>query len=144
MKYLATKFLSISLSAPLILCSLILMGGCGKSNAIKKGSVSGNVQVKGTPLQNGQIVFSSESLGVNQAAVIQPDGTYSLEASMPVGDYRVYFLPPADGDIQPGLANQQPPVALKNVPEKYRSEASTDLTVIVTEGKNTAPIEIQP
>lgn len=144
MRFFATKPLSASLLAPLFICSLVLMGGCGKSNTVKTGSVSGTVQVKGAPLQDGQIVFSSDVLGVNQSTAIQSDGSYSFAAPMPVGDYRVYFLPPNDSDIQPGPATQQPRVALKNVPEKYRSETSTDLTVIVTEGKNTTPIEIQP
>ena len=124
----------------------LLLGsnGCGNSSSRPEATVQGKVTLAGQPLTRGQVVFSSSATGTSAAGVLQTDGTFELTGAIVPGAYRVYILPPDPGNIEPGLTNPPPVDELKDVPQKYKSETSTDLTAEVKEGENSFEFDLQP
>ena len=123
-----------------LLCgSVILAAGC--SSKPQTGTVTGTVKYDGKPYSNAGVMFLSLETGNGSGGDIQPDGSYSQADPIVVGTYTVYLAPKAP-DLKPG---EQPPAAYmdKTVPEKYWSEASSDIKIDVKEGPNVVPLDIK-
>ena len=117
-----------------------LLVGCGQSTPT--GTVKGKVTLDGQPYSDAAVAFISLDTGQAGVAQVNPDGTFQLETPLPVGNYKVYLEPPAT-DAQ-ASAEQPTPVAMdKTVPEKYWNEASTDISVDITEGENDVTVELK-
>jgi hypothetical protein len=114
--------------------------GCGGSTPT--GTVKGKVLLDGQPYSEAAVAFISLDTGQAGVAQVNPDATFQLTTPLPVGSYRVYLEPP-DADAQ-ATAEQPKPVAMdKTVPEKYWNEASTDITIDITEGENDVTVELK-
>lgn len=123
---------------------VLVQSGCGPKNRIETGKVTGKVESQGSPITSGRVVLSSEEIGVNQSANLTGDGTFQFSTPLPKGNYRVYLLPADQGDVPPGLPNEQPSGKLKNVPDKYQSERTSDLNVTVNQGENNLTLDLKP
>lgn len=132
----------------LALCLLLagLLNGCGASvDEVPTGTVSGTVQFDGKPLSGARVNFTSGTAGAGAYADLQQDGSYSITESIPAGDYKIYLSSPGLGDAPPSESgNQELKDALKDVPQKYQSDQSTDLQTVIKEGENTFNIDLKP
>jgi len=112
-----------------LLCVMFL--GCVKSNPA--GTVEGKVILNDAPYAGAALVFLCLETGQAGSADIQSDGTFRIENPLPVGTYTVYLAPKTAEDT----GEKPKPVAFdRTVPRKYWSEASSDISVEVFEGKN--------
>lgn len=118
----------------LTIFALSTLVGCSGSNADtpKMGTASGKITLNGTPLTDCRINFNSAKTGVGAGGDLTEDGSYTLEGSLPVGDYTLFITPPSD--FTPAKA--QAKSGLTNVPAKYRGEATSGLTAEVKEGES--------
>lgn len=124
----------------------LLVAGCGGSEKAS-GTVAGKVTFQGAPVVEGNVTFIKVGGGGSGAGVIQSDGTYSakgVDGGIPTGDYVAVVTPPeVTRDRGP---NTSPEVAfkeMKDIPAKYRSEATSDLKVTIREGQNDFNIEMK-
>ncbi len=110
------------------------------------GGVSGRVTFKDQPVTEGQVVFFSvdtpdmPDMHVYQSARIQSDGTYSVRMSggpgLVTGKYEVAVMPPV---VEPAGSNAPGPHTPRDypdIPPRYRSPKTSQLTLEVKEGKN--------
>ncbi|WP_237228003.1 carboxypeptidase-like regulatory domain-containing protein [Rubinisphaera sp. JC750] len=126
--------------------TLLCVAGCGGSSE-PQGTLSGKVTYNGEPVSEGVVIFSSSGASFGAQADIEEDGSYTLstyEGGVPPGTYEVAVLPPTitlpDTEDSPGGE------ALKevdNIPQKYRSTQSSELTVTINEGSNTFDIAME-
>lgn len=132
----------------LSLCLLLagLLNGCGAGvEEVPKGTVSGTVKLDGKPLSGARVNFISGTAGAGAYADLQQDGTYSITEPIPAGDYKVYLSSPGLGDAPPSESgNQELKDSLKDVPQKYQSDQTTELQTIIKEGENTFEIDLKP
>jgi hypothetical protein len=113
--------------------------GCSGRN-VDYGSIHGRVTFKGQPVTEGQVVFFEPEIHVYHTARIQPDGTYTAKMSdgpgLAVGTYQVAVMPPVvepSGSKAPG---PHTPGKYPDIPPRYRSPKTSQLTLEVKEGKN--------
>ena len=119
------------------LCSAIF-AGCGPAQK-PVGTVKGSVTLDGQPYADAAIVFMSLKSGQAASVDIQPGGMFQLPAPLPVDSYTVYLAPKA-----PVESDQPKPITIdKSVPEKYWSEASSDVKIEVQEGENDVRVELK-
>ncbi|QDT32248.1 carboxypeptidase-like regulatory domain-containing protein [Thalassoglobus polymorphus] len=129
-----------------VLLNLCLIAGCGGGgDKAPSGRVSGSVKLNGEPVFPGKITLTSATIGAAGSADLTSDGEFTFEGPLPVGQYKVYLTSAGLGDSPPSEnpkadANK----GLKDVPQKYQSETTTDLTATIEEGKNTIPLELSP
>lgn len=145
LRFLSSRIASIRLTRCRVLPVLmVLMGlgltGCGSSKP--SGSVTGKVSMDGKPVTNGSVVFSSSTKGSAAEGKLDSAGAFNLTDSLPVGDYVVTVKPPPAG--APLGAPAAPPPAKSDIPEKYRSEAKSDLKFTIKAGANQATFELKP
>ncbi len=121
-----------------------IFSGCGEpaKEVGPTGTVSGTVTFDGSPVTEGRVQLYSQSTGEGGATTLDAQGAFRLEEPLPVGAYSVFVLPPPEPAPSPDVAYE--PKEYPNIPEKYRSEMTTDLKVEVAEGENTFPIEMKP
>ena len=121
-----------------LLAGTVLLSGCGGgAEAVPSGQVSGNVTFDGSPWTTGRINFASSTTGAGAYADLQEDGSFTLPAELPAGEYKVFFTPVGLGDQPPAEPGQpEPATTLEGLPEKYQSETTTDQTATVKEGDN--------
>jgi len=69
-------------------------------------------------------------------------GKFTVDSTMPTGDYKVYFTSPPPEPINPsvGKKNVAPPIKL---PKKYQDISTTDVTVTIKTGANNFPIDLK-
>lgn len=130
----------------LLLSALCLFSGCGGSDLPAMGSVAGKVILGATTAMSrpGQINFESGDFGVSAFAFLNPDGSYSLEKELPVGNYKVYITPVGLGDTPPSEdGNPELNKPLEGVAPKYLSAATTDLVASISEGENAIDFDLQ-
>jgi hypothetical protein len=120
----------------LVLAALACLCGCrGTSTAL--GEVSGKVTFEGKPVKEGRVTFQNPESGAAADARLNEDGTYTLSAALPAGEYKVTVTPlierrQVDGK-GPVVGEEKP---APDIPEKYRTVGSTELKATVKEGKN--------
>src|SRR6185437_3031421 len=135
------RFLSSprSLALPVVaFLSSILLGvsGCG-SGAQDGNEVEGMVKLGGTPLTGGMIVFVSKA---------DPKLTASSGVDSR-GHFRIVMAPLGlvSVQIQPGPRSSDPQAPPPpNIPKKYQSANTTDLSYEVKKGKQTKDFELAP
>ena len=112
--------------------------GCGKK--ADYGSVSGRVTFKGQPVSEGQVVFFEPEIYVYQTARIRPDGTYSVKMSdgpgLATGKYQVAVMPPVVEGPGSKSAGPRSPRKYPDIPPRYRTPKTSQLSLTVEEGKN--------
>lgn len=119
----------------------LTLTGCGGRRSKPKGTVEGKVTFQGQPYSNASIVFLSPDTGQGDSVNIQPDGSFRLSRPIEVGTYVVYLAPRADDDP---MAEPKPVSIDKTVPDKYWSEATSDIRVEVKTGNNQFDIQLNP
>jgi hypothetical protein len=117
----------------------LLPAGCGKHS--NNGHVAGRVTVAGTPLSKGAILFENVKGGVSLFVNVNADGAYVVktykEDGLPPGDYRVAIRPEVATDVKPPLVmppDLQKAADISPIPVKYRSVATSGLTIQVKQG----------
>lgn len=131
----------LSCGAALILA---VAAGCGGSGTVDvpTGEVAGTVTYGGTPVTRGFVNLASRETGKAYTLPIGEEGQFKSDAPVVVGPYTVFITPP-EGEA-PSVDNPSPaPPDPKNIPQKYRSEQTSDLELEVKEGENTPKFELQ-
>jgi hypothetical protein len=135
-----------------------LVSGCGGV-----GSVSGTLSVGGKPVTTGALITFHGSDGRTAQAMVEPDGTYSVE-QVPAGEVEVTvqntFLPGSaprrphflteirkPGDPAPPKMPDYPKADLpkmgNQVPPRY-AESGAGLARTVRRGENTIDLNLDP
>ena len=127
-----------------ILVSLVICGCGGVDPEGSTGKVTGKVTYQGAPVSEGTVSFFCRQTNVTAGGKLQSDGSFTLlfagGPKVPIGEYVVTVHPP-NLDIEPG----QPPPPHKeypNIPHKYRSRQSTDLSFQIKETSQQAKFEL--
>lgn len=121
-----------------------LISGCG-SGAIElpTGQVSGTITFEGAPVTEGFVNLISAESGRAATLPLGPGGKFAFEEPVVIGPYAVFITPPEGAP--PTLENQSPKQPNpKNIPKKYRSDATTEFKVEVKEGENDFPLDMKP
>lgn len=119
----------------LVCFGVILVVGCGQKTG-PTGSVKGSVTLDDVPYTaEASVVFMSTETGQAGSADIQSDGTFRLEAPLPVGTYAV-FIGPKSPTSEEGMEEPSEEKIDTSLPTKYRGETSTDIKVDIVEGGN--------
>jgi hypothetical protein len=126
----------------LFVCSFLLVGCSEKTDAPIEAA--GTVQLDGTNLEMGMVVFAPEAGGESKSGQIVKDGTFKLYAISP-GKYRVAVqtamfaglaaprpTPPAGG---PAISMREIDGKFQAVPRKYESPETSGLIVEVRLGE---------
>ena len=118
--------------------------GCSGSSRPTSARATGKVICQGRPLAAGEVHFVRADTGDAGSAPLDPAGNYALRAGIPPGSYRVFVLPPAS-TAHPSVTAPATPIApeVSPIPERYRSEVSSGLTVEVKAGSNTFDFQLQ-
>jgi hypothetical protein len=134
----------------LLLLASVIPGGCSV-----KSNVSGTVTYKGKPLPSGSVTFFGAD-NKQAAAPINPDGSYTA-TSVPIGPAKVAVrvqpsmagLPTAIKTGVPGAAEHTTPgmetasTPSVDIPKKYGSPETSDLSLDVRSGNNTFDIDLK-
>jgi len=119
-----------------VLCIASL--GCGKTTPM--GTVAGTVTLDDKPYADSALMFIDLSTGQAGTADIQSDGTFAMAGPIQVGTYTV-FLSPKTADNE---SMEATPMEMGGeLPQKYYSEAESDITIVVAEGENTVKVELK-
>lgn len=117
----------------------VVLAGCGPAEA-PSGTVSGTVNLDGTPLESGEITFISSNGGAASGAIT--NGQFKLDGSLPLGEYKVGVgaaplteAPGAEGD------SAAPPAS--SVPAGYHTPSSSGITQNIQQGENKVTIELK-
>jgi hypothetical protein len=114
--------------------------GCGPGE--RPVAVRGKVTFQGRPVTEGTVQFNDARTGRGAEAELGPGGSY--KATLPPGDYAVIILPPLlfvesrSGPPDPRFKK------VRNVPEKYRSTATSDLTAAVSADRAVHDFDMKP
>lgn len=137
---LSTKQAPI-MAAWLIAVAALVAPGCGGREKIAR--VAGRVTLDGQPLGGAQIVFENVALGVSVNVPLAADGTYTARtydaAGLPPGTYHIAVRPGEFGSGEAPLISEaatRSEPASSNIPERYRSTATSGLTASVVAGEN--------
>jgi hypothetical protein len=125
----------------LILSAGLLASGCsGKTrDAEETGTVSGTLTLDDQPFSDGTVNFYNAKDGTSGKGVLLDGGRFTIEDPLPVGSYTVTVLPPEMTAPQIGV---KVTVAKAAIPDKYRSDRTTDLKVDVKKGENTVKLNM--
>ncbi|NUQ61265.1 MAG: hypothetical protein HUU20_02185 [Pirellulales bacterium] len=106
------------------------------------GEVTGKVTMAGQPLGEGTVVFFSKPGVPAATGPIGAGGEFRLETPVPAGDYKVAIQPLSGAAPTPESvgAKESPKV---EIPPKYLSETTSELTASVKEGPNTVAFELK-
>lgn len=141
-----SKMKRVRLRTVLVISVLgVVFAGCGKSEPV--GTVRGKVTLNDQPYTGASIMFLSLDTGQGGTAEIQPDGTFRIQTPLPVGSYTAFLEPksiapesldPTAPGFEAKLSETDP-----SVPEKYWNEATSDITIQVTEGENEVTVPLK-
>lgn len=147
-------------SVPLVFCvGLLLLTGCASEEAGESlgATVTGTVQLNGSPVEGAMVTFRPASEGT-QGAFARTDeaGKYELSTSavgtsgVSPGKYVVTVTKvevaqsSTASEEDPGYnPNAKPAEAKSLLPKKYSNAKTSDLEFTVTEGNNEIPIELK-
>ena len=137
----------------ILLVSASVLTGCGKSSGLDRGplgTLSGVVMSADGLLTEGTIYLQHEKgAGAGGGgAEIQPDGTFNVTGGkaggIPVGTYTVWFSPPQVEVSTPTEPSSLVDKEMPDLPEKYRAQATSGLTVEITAGENMQDFNVTP
>jgi protein-disulfide isomerase len=156
---------------PLFL-SIVLLGCSKKAGQVPTGTVSGKVTYKNAPVTGGAMAFHGKDAAGKDAlsrAVLKGDGTYTA-IGVPLGDVVVTIetdlLDPAGKTTKEGKDAKQfkaikseefikgklkiattvpadPEQKYVKIPEKYKSEKTSPLSLKIAEGSQTKDLDLQ-
>lgn len=115
--------------------------GCGQSSTPVPplGTVSGTVLINGKPPGGEcEINLFDASKGMGGLAVADSAGAFEFGGPIPAGSYKVYVTAKVPEPTEPGVPRPKP---LSNIPRKYQSAETSDLTAVIKEGEN-APLAL--
>ena len=121
------------------LLGAVAFAGCGPAE-VPSGTVSGTVNLDDKPLESGEITFFSSS-GASASGPIK-DGQFSLEGSLPVGEYNV-SIGPAQLTEAPGEGGDKVAAPTTSVPAAYQTPATSGITQKIEKGENTVTIDLK-
>lgn len=128
----------------LMLCVTVLLPiGCGGGSDKIVGKVTGRVTYLGEPVTSGIVYLNSSQTGAGGMGKLGENGEFAIVEPIETGEYRVTVTPPPPPDPIAGQATPPQPKVL-NIPEKYRTESSTDLKATIEEGDNTLDFDLKP
>jgi hemoglobin len=103
----------------------------GAVSAEPSGQVMGKVTVNGKPAPPGFLTFVGAEQRRFSTSIV--DGTYEFKTPIPVGTYRIAIERVPGAKIPANL----------DIPEKYRNEATSGLTIRVQRGKQTFDLDLK-
>ena len=109
--------------------ALVAAGGCGPGGPVRL-PVSGEVRFQGQPVQDGIVSLFSRETGIASGGRLDAQGRFRVAEGMPAGSYVVTVRPPPS-DVAPPMVAPNPVVAYPNIPQKYWSDTTSDLTATV-------------
>ncbi|MDB5392166.1 MAG: hypothetical protein JWM11_7812 [Planctomycetaceae bacterium] len=118
---------------------LIHLSGCGSAPTTleRSGSLAGTVTFKGQPVEEGIVQISDSKVGGGGSGAIGAGGTFEIKGLL-AGKYKVTIQPPTTEDRGDGkTAPRTVPKVVANIPEKYRSDATSGFTVDILDGEKT-------
>lgn len=120
-----------------------LLSGCGANERIKLVTVSGEVTLNGTPLQDGVVEMMDLKTGYAAGAPLDESGHFNIER-IPIGTYvvavRPPYLPPPGEPIPLRPATMGP---IRKIPAKYSNSAKSGFTLSVSnEGASNVRYEL--
>ena len=122
----------------LAVLSLVVVG-CSEPT----GTIAGKVTYKGAAVTNGSIAFQMPSKGIAQNGKLDAGGTFTMATPMPVGTYKVFYVPPAVEPQDPTKKSAAPPEVKTIVPTKFHDLQGSNLSVEVKSGRNDIPIDFK-
>jgi len=122
----------------LVACCLTvtLFAGCSAGSERPSGKVSGRITFEGEPVTSGVVNLMATARGAGASANLGEDGKYQITEPVETGQYKVVFTPAPPPPPRPEDGPPKPTKPPANIPEKYRSESTTDLSTVVEEGEN--------
>lgn len=121
------------------LLGAVALAGCGPAEA-PSGTVSGTVNLDDKPLESGEITFFSSS-GASASGPIT-NGQFTLDASLPIGEYSV-SIGPAQLTEAPGEGGDNVAAPTTPVHAAYQTPATSGITQKIEKGKNTVKIDLK-
>lgn len=118
----------------------IVVGEQSGPFAVDTGTAGSVVQMDGQPVGNARVPFYNAEGGVVVTADVASDGSDSLPEPVPVGRYIISVIRPDGGSP---LSAEQQPEADWNIPDKYSSEATSDISVQIQAGENKVPVDLR-
>lgn len=132
----------------LLILQFVIFTGCGNSDQLPTGAVSGIVKYQGKPLERGSVSFIPDGPGKAAAGEIQPDGTYTLTTysegdGATIGSHKVMIISEKDTSNIPA-ESAEANVDLSLIPEKYgMSPKTSGLSAEVKEGDNEINFDLE-
>lgn len=104
--------------------------------------LQGRVTFEGAPVTKAHVQLQSPKTGYACSAALDSAGIYHISPLLPVGEYVVCVIP--DFDVPPPNSASMPIKApdRPDIPSKYRSGASSHLTVLISKGRNSFDIDL--
>jgi hypothetical protein len=118
------------------------LAGLGCSSGDPLLAVQGKVTFQGRPVAEGTVQFNDAKTGRGAEVEIGPGGAY--QAQLPAGDYAVVVLPPLRVVRSKGGPPDPQFKKVPDVPDKYRSTATSRLTAEVRAGQTTHDFDLNP
>ncbi|HCS50999.1 hypothetical protein [uncultured Rubinisphaera sp.] len=114
-------------------------GDPGSASPSKNATVSGKVTSGGQPVTNAVISFEKPTFGA-WGSEIGADGTYQVELA--AGDFKVSVTPKVAATTNMEAGNVPQATERKDIPQKYRSASTSEVTTTINEGANTFDLEL--
>tara|TARA_R110002111_G_scaffold680_6_gene5334 strand:- start:116 stop:583 length:468 start_codon:yes stop_codon:yes gene_type:complete len=123
----------------LMLCSSLLLVGCGKSNAEDKqrAHITVTVTHDGAPVTEAELRLMMDGKGEGAMGVLNEAGQTEL-SDVVLGSYTVTVTPPEGTPDNPAPKKDYP-----NIPQKYRSMKDTPLKADVKAGVNELTFDLK-
>jgi hypothetical protein len=121
-------------------CLGLLALGCSPGE--RPITVSGKVTYQGQPVTEGSVQFNDPKTGRGGQFDLGTDGSY--QGTLPPAEYAVIILPP---ELKVESRTGPPDFQykkVKNIPEKYRSTATSGLLAAVSADKAVHDFEMKP
>jgi len=140
MKICSGRYWSVWQFALAALFLLYVATGCSNAPHSEKvtGSVTAKVTYGGEPVTEGSVNLENPSTGLGGGADLDASGLATLK-TVPVGDYTITVVPPLPPQDDPNPEIKE----YDNLPQKYRSSATSTLKATVTEGENQFEFELK-